>query len=145
MDQEEQKIESLTPADEARLAEQRRVVEKVIEGNPDAQKKYLTSVGKLDVLRAILEGSVFKPDQTYELQCMGIVLGDVFVRELGMIWIMVEDSGGRDPAIMLEGTSIILFPLTMISKRIENGESVDVFDLFNGLAAKIDELRAEGC
>jgi len=46
--------------------------------------------------------------------------------------------------LVLEGTSIILFPQTMISKRIERGEEVDVFDLFNGIVAKVEELRAKG-
>jgi hypothetical protein len=32
----------------------------------------------------------------------------------------------------------------MISKRIERGDEVDVFDLFNAIAAKIGELRSKG-
>jgi hypothetical protein len=31
--------------------------------------------------------------------------------------------------------------MTMISKRVERGEQVDVFDLFNRSGAKIEELR----
>ncbi len=83
-----------------------------------------------------------KQEQTYELQCMGIVLGDAFVQEMKMEWVVVEDSYGRDPAVRMPGTSVIVFPLTMISKRIEAGEDVDVFDLFNGLAAMVDEKVA---
>jgi len=29
----------------------------------------------------------------------------------------------------------------MISKRIERGENVDVFDLFNGIADQINQLK----
>lgn len=57
--------------------------------------------------------------KTCELQCLGIVLGDAFVQELKMEWVMVEDDGGRDPAVQPAGTTIILYPLTMISKRVE--------------------------
>jgi len=32
----------------------------------------------------------------------------------------------------------------MISKRVERGEEVDVFDLFNGIAAKVDKTKKEG-
>lgn len=74
---------------------------------------------------------------------MGIVLGDVFVQDKGFHWIMVEDEYGRDPAIKFEDTSIIAFPLTMISKRIERGEEVDVFDLYNGVADTLIELIEE--
>lgn len=89
---------------------------------------------------------MFSPRQIYELQCLGIVLGDVFVQDAGFHWIMVEDEHGRDPAIKFQDTSVLLFPLTMISKRIERGETVDVFDLYNGVAAlarqKIEAERA---
>jgi len=68
------------------------------------------------------------------MQSMGVVFGDVFVQDMGFHWIMVEDEYGRDPAIKFQDTSVLLFPLTMISKRIERGETIDVFDLYNGLA-----------
>lgn len=55
--------------------------------------------------------------------------------------VIVEDVHGRDPAIRMPGTSIILYPLTMISQRIERGEQVDVFDMFNGTAANIEQIR----
>jgi Domain of unknown function (DUF3806) len=54
--------------------------------------------------------------------------------------LIVEDEHGRDPAIRYAETSVILFPLTMISKRIESGERVDVFDLYNGMAERAGEL-----
>ena len=69
-----------------------------------------------------------------------MLLGDAFVLELGMEWVTVEDEHGRDPAVRVPGTSTLLFPLTMISKRVERGEAVDVFDLFNGIAARVDGL-----
>ena len=52
-----------------------------------------------------------------------------------MEWVMVEDEHGHDPAARVPGTSIVVFPLTMISKRVERGESVDIFALFNDIAA----------
>jgi len=128
----EQTISALTDEDLNRLEKQRAVVTRYLD--EDNLKKYETSAGKLGTLRALLDASVFKPEQTYELQSMGIVFGDVFVQEMGFHWIMVEDEHGRDPALKYQDTSILLFPLTMISKRIEQGETVDVFDLYNGIA-----------
>jgi hypothetical protein len=61
-----------------------------------------------------------------------------------MEWVMVEDEHSRDPAVRLPKTTIILFPLTMISKRVERGEKVDVFDLFNGVAAKVEQMQRQG-
>ena len=138
---DEQTIHSLNDEDQLRLHDQRAVVEQHLA--PKFQDNYKTSAGKLGLLRAIIEGDVFGADETYEWQCCGIVLGDVFVAELGMEWVFVEDSYGRDPALVVPGTSILLFPLTMISKRIEQGEDLDVFDLFNGIADMVDTKVAE--
>ena len=79
-------------------------------GNEDSKRKYKTTAGKLGTICAVLQGGVFKPEQTYELQCLGIILGDAFVQELGMAWIIVEDDYGRDPAVRMPGTSVILSP-----------------------------------
>jgi len=138
-----QKITPLTEADQKRLRDQRAVIEKFL-ADEDSWQKYRIAAGKLGLIRGILDRNLFKPTQTYELQCLGIVLGDAFVQELKMEWVMVEDEHGRDPAVRLPSTSIILFPLTMISKRIERGKKVDVFDLFNGVAAQVEELQRKG-
>lgn len=138
----QQKVSALSAGDENALREQRAVVERYL-GNDDSKEKYKKAAGKLGTIRALLQAGVFKPNQTYELQCLGIVLGDAFVLELGMEWVMVEDEYGRDPAVRVPKTSIILFPLTMISKRVEQGEQVDVFDVFNGVAAQVDQLRRQ--
>jgi hypothetical protein len=127
-----------TVADEQRLSEHRAVVTRYLDD--DGLKKYEAPAGKLGTLRALLAANVFRSDQSYELQSMGIVLGDVFVQDMGFHWVIIEDEYGRDPAIRYAETSVILYPLTMISKRIEAGEQVDVFDLYNGLAAHAGEL-----
>ena len=138
-----QKVTVLTEADQKRLRDQRAVIEKFLPDDSSRQN-FKKAAGKLGIIRAILDRNLFKPAQTYELQCLGIVLGDAFVQELKMEWVMVEDEHGRDPAVRLPKTSIILFPLTMISKRIERGEKVDVFDIFNGVAAKVEEMQRQG-
>ena len=142
-DQSAQKVTSPSQADRQRLHDQRAVVERYL-ADESSKAKYQTAAGKLGTIRAILAGNVFRRSQTYELQCLGIVLGDAFVEDLRMEWVMVEDAHGRDPAVRLPGTSIILFPLTMISKRIERGEVVDVFDLYNGVAAEVEAARHRG-
>lgn len=130
-------------ADLQRLKEQRAVVEKYL-AIEDARKKYQTPAGKLGLLRSILKADIFHANQTYELQCLGVVLGDVFVQDMKMEWVIVEEKGVRDPAVRLPGTTIILYLLTMISKRVERGDKVDVFDLYNDIAAKVEEMQKKG-
>jgi hypothetical protein len=136
-------VTSPTEADLQRLREQRAVVEKFL-GDEGSRQKYQTAAGKLGVIRGILQARAFKADQSYELQCLGVVLGDVFVQDLKMEWVTVEDEHGRDPAVRLPGSTIILYPLTMISKRVERGETVDVFDIYNSAANQVEELKRKG-
>lgn len=128
-----QEISSPTHADIEQMAAQRQLIERYL-ADELSRQKYKTPAGKLGTLRAMLAASIFDATQTHELQSMGIVLGDVFVQDMGFHWVIVEDSNGRDPALQYLDTSVILYPLTMISKRIERGETVDVFDLYNGIA-----------
>ena len=143
MAESEQRLLPFAEADVQRLDAQRAIVEQYLADEPSRQK-YQTPAGRLGPLRALLQAKAFRPDQTYELQAMGVVLGDVFVQDLGFHWIIVKDEHGRDPAIQYKDTSIILYPLTMISKRIERGEEVDVFDLYNGLATEVQKLIDRG-
>ena len=40
-------------------------------------------------------------------------------------------------------TSLLFFPQTMISKRVEQGQRVDVAEMYTGLRAQLEALRAE--
>lgn len=130
----EQTVSDLTAEESRRLDEQRAIVTRHL---ADASvENYKTPAGKLGTLRALLQAKMFRADQTRELRAMGVVLGDVFVQDMQFHWVMVQDEYGRDPAIKYKDTSVMLFPLTMISKRVEAGEEVDVFALYNGLAER---------
>src|SRR5258708_15100178 len=114
-----QKITAPNPRDLERLDKQRAVCTRYIADDKSMLNYQKGGAGKLGLIRALLDAKVFSASQTVELQCMGIIFGDALVVELGMEWIMVEDQYGRDPAVQLPGTSIIVYPLTMISKRVE--------------------------
>jgi hypothetical protein len=139
----DQKISQLTSADLQRLNQQRSVCTQYLADDASKANYQNSSAGKLGLLRALLQANIFSASHTYELQCMGVILGDVFVAELQMEWVVVEDEFGRDLAVRVPGTSILLFPLTMISKRVEQKKPVDVFDMFNSIAEQIDRLRSD--
>ena len=108
---------------------------------PEAINEYNTISGKLKLLDIILKSNWIEKSETYKLQSLGITLGDIIVQDLNFVWIEVDDEYGNSPALQLSDTTLIIFPLTMISKRIESGEDVDIFDLYEGLKAKINEIK----
>jgi len=133
-----QRIEAPNEQDLLRIEAQRKWVRDHFE--PHSQHEYDTLVGKLRLLRTIVSERWVEPHETVKLQSLGITLGDALVQELGMRWVAVEDEQGRNSAIEFPGTTVVAFPLTMISKRIERGEDVDVLELFKSICSKIREV-----
>ena len=138
----DQKFEPLNPDDIANLEAKRTWVR----GHYDevARGKYDTLDEKLRLLDAILQNKWIAPDETLKLQCLGVTFGDALAQRLGLTWVAVEDDFGRDAALTLDGTSIRVFPLTLISKRIERREEVDVYGLFEQVCSMIERLRRDG-
>jgi hypothetical protein len=137
-----QKIEELSSADITRIEAQRKWVREHYP--PEAEHNYQKLSGKLALINKILENNWIGPEETLKLQCLGVTFGDALVQqESSLSWVAVEDEYGRDPALNFQGTSILMFPLTMISKRIENGEKVDVYTLFGQTLKKLEELKLQ--
>jgi hypothetical protein len=136
----EQRITAVEAADLANLESARRWVRDHF--TPEAQHKYELVPEKLRLLQGILDSGWIEPHETAKLQSLGVTLGDALAQSLELEWVMVEDDDGRDPALRVPGTTVILYPLTMISKRIRRGESVDVVGLFDGVCERTRELAA---
>jgi Domain of unknown function (DUF3806) len=130
---EPQLVEDLQDEDAARLDAQRAWVLDHYEN-----RKAADSVeGKLRLLHTILENKWIEPHETWKLQSLGVILGDAFAQEFNLAWKMVSDNHGRDPALIVPDTTIKLFPLTMISKRVEDGRDVDVVELFGAVCGHV--------
>jgi hypothetical protein len=99
----------------------------------------------LVLIQRVLDRGVVEPEATYTLQALGLAFGRAFLGEhADYDWWMVEDEFGRDPAIRYKETSLLIFPMTMLSKRVEDGEEFDVAELFDGLAKQLADLIREG-
>ena len=124
----EPKFSELRREDSERLNQQRAVVAAA------AKQRYgtaaLTRARKdLPILQRLLDDKVFEKSQTYELQSLGVAFGDVLASEFPLRWVMITDEYGTDPTLRFKNTSIAVYALTMISKRVERDEPVDVFVL----------------
>jgi hypothetical protein len=83
----------------------------------------------------------FEPNETWKLQSLGITFGDALAQKMRLRWVAVADQYGRDPALRDPGTTMVIFPLTAISKRVARGETVDIRDLFASFCADIERVR----
>lgn len=124
----EPKFSELTREDSRQLDRQRALVVAA------ARQRYgttaLTRTKKdLPILQRLLDDKAFKKSQTYELQSLGVAFGDVLASEFRLRWVMMTDEYGTDRTLRFKNTSVSINALTMISKRVERDEPVNVFRL----------------
>lgn len=136
-----QQFYPLSEEDARDLESKRRWVREHYE--PHAEENYGTLEGKLSLLDTILSSNWIGPEETVKLQYLGITFGDALEQMFGLEWRMVEDEYGRDPALIQAGTSIVVYPQTSISKRIEAGELVNIYELFTSACNTIQSIRNE--
>jgi len=125
----ESHFRSLTGADLQLLRRQRDLVNDLARRHVGSE---LTggSLDDLEVLQRILDADVLDEDDTFELQSLGVALGDVMKQQLGLSWTVYHDELGESHALRLGETDTVVFPVTMISKRVEGGVPFRVAELY---------------
>jgi hypothetical protein len=135
-----QKITEPDPADMDQLAKREAVVLGLLkERYPEATINH--GEDDLEWLQRLVDDKALRADQTYELQCLGAVLGQVFAANTPLKWVVVEGPFGRDLALQYPNTTVIVFPMTMISKRVEDGRDVDLVPLYRTVAAQVEKMK----
>lgn len=84
------------------------------------------NITDLVLLQRIINKGLIKSSDIPKLQALGAVLGDVFISEYDLNWRIYEDDVGRSRAICLEDSEYCLFPITMLSRRMQVGLIPDV-------------------
>lgn len=98
----------------------------------------------LDRIQNILDSDQIAATSTQKLQSLGIVFGRVFINETpGYDWWVVADEYGKDACIRYKETTLLLFPQTLISKRIQDGEEINVRQLFLSISERLNDIRKE--
>jgi len=102
------------------------------------------SMDDLDRLQTIVDSAQIPINHSQELESLGIVFGKVFVNATANYdWWVMEDEYGKDVCIRYKETSLLIFPQTMLSKRIEDDDVLNVIDLFNDIRQELDRIKNE--
>ena len=108
---------------------------------PETINEYETIEGKFKLLDVILKSCWYQKHETLNLQSLGMTLGDIFVQDMGFKQVEIVDEIGETAAVKFADTSIILYPVTMISKRMGRDEEIDIYDLYDKVKQKVQELK----
>lgn len=131
---DKQEILPLGEQDQRKLEKQRSVVVKLSRRHVGSPTRG-GSMDDLRILQELIDRRVVGRDQVYELQAMGVALGDVMANNLGLHWVVVEDQYGRSRALAGGEGDDVAFPVTMISKRVAAGIPVSVRELYESIAS----------
>ncbi|GHD10230.1 hypothetical protein GCM10007052_09300 [Halioglobus japonicus] len=91
----------------------------------------------LELLQRVIDDRLIAPGQTRELQAMGVVMGDLLAKEHDLHWVIYEDKIGRSRALRYRNTDTFVFPMTMIARRYEVGNTESVADIYARAEAAI--------
>lgn len=136
----EERFQPLSPADHDILRTQRGIVAEMARrhvGTPLAAG----DLHDLSILQRVVDLKIVKPDQTFELQALGVALGDVMAEQLGLDWVVVEDEWGRSRALRLGQTETVIFPVTMVAKRIERDVDFTLDELYRKTRRTVEQGR----
>ena len=95
----------------------------------------------LALLQRLLDRRLIRPDETRELQAMGVILGDLLAAEFGLHWMIYQDTHGRSRALRDGDSDTYLFPITMISRRREAGNDTPVTEIYRKASDIITSSR----
>jgi len=112
--------------------------------NEEPDENYQDTDAKLAVVRANIAQGWVGPKDTWKLQALGIAMGDALADELLLDWVTIDDEHGRCPALNWPGTSIVLYPLTMLAKRFEEGETIDIDVMYEETRTRLQEIAFSG-
>jgi len=102
---------------------------------------FTRSEGDLRALQRLVDDRVVTAPDVLGAQCMGVALGNVFVEELAMQWKRVANGFGDMISLHDDASGFTYYPLTMVSKRLEDGRSVDLVGIYRDLAATLRSNR----
>jgi hypothetical protein len=134
------RIGELSYLDREYMTQQRELMDDIVRLNFGRQFTGLKD-NDLELLQMILDRRLVRPEQTRELQAMGVIMGDLLAAELKLDWVTYEDKLGRSRALRDGSSDNFLFPITMISRRVEAGSTTPVVDIYQKASDEIAATR----
>ena len=77
------------------------------------------------------------------LRCISAAFGNVLSQDPDLGWVVVDDRAGRDLGLQSRTSSLVVFSLTMIPQRVQDGEAVDLRKLYSGIRALAEPRERE--
>ncbi len=98
----------------------------------------LDDLPRLQSLANIIRQVGSAKQQRLAFQALGMSFGQILAaQDSNYDWWMIDDIDGRDPCLRYRNTDLLVFPLTLISRRVEEGEDVQVDQLYHEITEQL--------
>lgn len=134
------RTDPLTPLDQRYMEERRQELNSLVQISMGRSFGHSRD-SDLRLIQDILDRKLVKPDETAQLQAMGIIMGEHLRRENGLRWVIYSDAKGRSRALEVPAKDEFLFPVTQISSRVRVGAEVDVQAIYQRLEQEIKRIK----
>jgi len=91
----------------------------------------------LDKIQRLVDRSIIRRSDVEQWQALGVVFGDVLAAELNLHWVSYQDERGHSKALQWKKTRNFVFPVTMLSRRVQYKQEIDVFAIFDQIESDI--------
>lgn len=97
----------------------------------------------LNLIQRVIDRGLIDTKDRLQLQALGAVIGDVLVNDQKLEWKVYEDRRGRSRATCVKASQTCIFPITLLSRRMEVGLLPRVQDVYNKALAMIESERPQ--
>ena len=139
---EKYKIEALWPLHIKAMNNQKTKVDDLLKLHTGSNLR--ADLTDITNMQRLLDNYIVNKKDTEILQAMGMALGDVMAKELGMHWVIYEDKLGRSKALQYQKTQHFLFPITMLSRRAAGNAPIDIQVIYDKAAKKMEPYLNSG-
>jgi hypothetical protein len=138
------KVSPLTGEDQNRLDAMRKWLRAHVKDDQGRGHYDGNSEARLFVVHSIVEQELYDQKNAWQLQALGLGLGDAIAEKLVLAWVMVEYKDfGRVPELQMPGKSLRMGAFMTIQKRVMAGEKVEVVPLFYAFCQEFERVKAK--
>jgi hypothetical protein len=94
-------------------------------------------------LQRLLDTKQIQPDAAWMLEAVGVCFGDMLAADGSFHWQILIDDYGRAAVLRPRDAELVISPMDMIARRVEEGETVDLELLRRQLLSQVADLMAE--
>ena len=95
------------------------------------------SINDLKTIQQLVDRRIIQQQDVREWQALGVLFGDILVKEFGLHWISYKDNLGSSKALRWRKTENYVFPVTMFSRRAQFKQKIDAVALFEKIEQEV--------